>query len=214
MRKIWVCVFGLALMGAVSPLAAQTSRDLNRELLQASATRGVDDIRALLEKGADPNSEDAVGVTPLINVASRGSNMSLRLLISAGARIEEDGRNGCTPLTWAAKNGWEKTIELLLDRGANIDHRDKGRMTPLMRAAWNGQFKAAELLIKRGADVVAEDANGNTALTYAMASRSPRIQGALLRQGVPRKVRSQEEAIAKVKSEPFVSCARAAVGRS
>ncbi|MEP4379515.1 MAG: ankyrin repeat domain-containing protein [Alphaproteobacteria bacterium] len=202
------------MMLTAAPLAAQAPQPLNHDLLRVSATGTVDQIRDLLERGADPNSEDKVGVTPLINVAARGSNKSLRLLIEAGARVEEDGRNGCTPLTWAAKNGWEKTIELLLDRGADINHRDNGQMTPLMRAAWNGQFVAAEFLIRRGADVTAVDSNGNTALTYALASRSPRIEGALRRMGVPSKVGSQAEAIAKVKGEPFVSCARAVAGRS
>lgn len=206
--RVVTAAFALSLVA--SPLMAQATRELDRELLRFSSTGDVEQIRALLERGADPNAEDKVGVTPLINVASRGSNKSLRLLIDAGARVDEDGRNGCTALTWAAKNGWEKTIEILLDRGADIDHRDRGQMTPLMRAAWNGQFKAAEFLIRRGADVAALDANGNSALTYAMASRSPRIQGALRRQGVRAIVPSQEAAIAKVRSEPFVSCARAA----
>lgn len=205
-----VLIFATSIYG---PRLLAAAVELNRALMEASATRDPERIRKLLADGADPNFEDASGVTPLINAAARGNNRSIRLLLDAGARIDEDGDNGCSALTWAARNGWDKTTEILLDRGATIDHRDKGELTPLMRAAWNGQRNVVELLLRRGADVSARDRFGNTALAFAFAGRNKIIQG--LVRAADRGA-SQVDALrasTRIAEQPFVSCVELAATR-
>jgi ankyrin repeat protein len=54
-------------------------------------------VRLLLEKGAEPDSKDNGGRTPLSWAAKRGHEAVVRLLLEKGA---DDG--GRTPWSWAA----------------------------------------------------------------------------------------------------------------
>jgi ankyrin repeat protein len=208
--SLWLSPVFLASLLFAAPLAQAADPQLDRALFEASMHRVPERVGELLQKGADPNFEDAFGVTPLINAALRGNLRTAVLLLDAGARVDEDGRNGCTSLTWAARNGQISMINLLLDRGADINHRDLGRLTPVIRASWNGQQAAVALLIERGADVSAEDDFGNTALTYALANEYLEIVALLREAGVVRKADTVQGAKNRVERQPFVPCTRSA----
>ena len=103
--SLWLSPVFLASLLFAAPLAQAADPQLDRALFEASMHRVPERVGELLQKGADPNFEDAFGVTPLINAALRGNLRTAVLLLDAGARVDEDGRNGCTSLTWAARNG-------------------------------------------------------------------------------------------------------------
>ena len=74
-------------------------------------------VQRLLEKGADVESKDAAGQTPLLRAAENGHEAVVKLLLEKGADVEsKDAKYGQTPLSWAARNGHEAVVELLLEK--------------------------------------------------------------------------------------------------
>jgi cytohesin len=132
------------------------------------ATRAMDVLAMLLERGANPNLQLKLR-PPYRNVIfDRGGDN----ILSAGA----------TPLLRAAKAGDNEAIELLLAHGALVDLPNADGVTPLMTAAGmghganptRGRYKSEAdgvetiaLLAAAGADVDARNAQGQTALHAA-----------------------------------------------
>ncbi len=84
-----------ALMAAagVNWAVGQTYTESKESLLEA--------VKLCLEKGADVNAANSMGITAVIGAANRGSDEILRFLVEKGARLDVKDKEGRTPLTWA-----------------------------------------------------------------------------------------------------------------
>lgn len=116
----------------------------------------------LLREGADVNSADEFGWSPLHHACYNGGMETVLLLLDKGADIDQRSNCGRTPLHKACMNGHNEISLLLLDRGATIDVRDSIGWTSLHWACFDGHKETAVLLISRGADIDAESVDGNT----------------------------------------------------
>ncbi|KAL7987230.1 hypothetical protein Chor_006149 [Crotalus horridus] len=76
-------------------------------------------LKLLLDEGANKESVDDFGITPLFIAAQYGKLECLRILISYGANINCQAKDQATPLFIAAQEGNDKCVELLLAEGAN-----------------------------------------------------------------------------------------------
>jgi ankyrin repeat protein len=75
----------------------------------------------LISKGANIETQDKFGWTPLYS-ASRYVHLSVvKLLISKGANIETPNKYGQTPLYCASQKGHLSVAKCLIDNGANIN---------------------------------------------------------------------------------------------
>jgi hemoglobin len=149
-----------------------------RTLLHATAATGnVELVEHLLQLGADPDSRDGGGHTPLYsagNACRQGGAAVVRVLVRAGAGVDTDvGVKRCTPLHMAARRGNVGIAAALLDCGARIEARDSAGETPLRRAVNCGKVEVARLLLERGAD---PDSPGSRGLTPRSAARSGAMQ--------------------------------------
>jgi ankyrin repeat protein/beta-lactamase regulating signal transducer with metallopeptidase domain len=135
-------------------------------LHQAAAAGDTEQVRKLLAQGADVNSKDKGGRTPLHTAAWYGRKDVVGVLLAHGANINEADGFGRTPLHLAANFGAKPVPELLLAKGAQIDARDKAGNTPLHAAADCPDVgkDLLELLIAKGADVKATNEAGQTPL--------------------------------------------------
>jgi ankyrin repeat protein len=70
-------------------------------------------VKLLLEKGADVDSKDMGGRTPLSWAARNGHEAVVTLLLEKGADVHSKDKDGRTPLSWAAGNGHEAVVKLL-----------------------------------------------------------------------------------------------------
>ncbi|WP_223146644.1 ankyrin repeat domain-containing protein [Methylomonas albis] len=78
-------------------------------------------VEFLLSSGANPNSKDQVGQTPIMASAKGGHLEIVRDLVVAGARVDSKDINGMTALHWACTGGdFEDICTYLVSKGLNV----------------------------------------------------------------------------------------------
>ncbi|MDC7232785.1 MAG: ankyrin repeat domain-containing protein [Spirochaetales bacterium] len=102
--------------------------------------------RMLLGEGADPDSRDSRGYTPLLIAARLGHWEIAGLLIDAGAVPGQADDRGRRALHYAAEAGEEQTVRLLLGAGARKNLKDLNGQTPADLAAAAGYSSVRKLL--------------------------------------------------------------------
>jgi ankyrin repeat protein len=87
-----------------------------------AAHRGqVEAIRTLCELGADINTPDEHGYTPVYAAAQEGCTKAIRVVCELGADIHTPDKEGVTPAYVAAYGGHEKVVKLLRKLGADVN---------------------------------------------------------------------------------------------
>lgn len=106
----WAAVIALTLGGAVASAQAPMDEDIRRvpridrpeyqwtPLHWAARYDAADEIRGLMERGANLEARDFLGRTPLHVAALFGQEEAVRMLLEAGADANARDRWGVTPL--------------------------------------------------------------------------------------------------------------------
>jgi ankyrin repeat protein len=124
----------------------------------------------LLEKGANVNSTDSFGSSPLhMAVCCKDVDISLiEHLIQKGADVNyKNTSDGLTSLHYAISSGSDDVARLLIEKGADVNALDHDGTTPLILAAKNDSVFIAKLLLEKGADVDWRDMHKKNAMSYA-----------------------------------------------
>jgi hypothetical protein len=108
----------LKAMIGVLVVAAGASAAVREDLTEAAKKGSVEQVRALLRDGADPNAASPDGRTPLMEAAEAGRRDAVAVLLSAGADPDVHDRLGRTPLDVAERAGQADIARLLRARGA------------------------------------------------------------------------------------------------
>ena len=104
------------------------------DLHEAVTSGDVEQVRALLAAGADSNTRDALGATPLHDAAWTGNREIAALLIAHRADVNAHHLEaGSTPLHYAVIKDNREVAELLLTHGAAVDAVDRWE---LRRCCW------------------------------------------------------------------------------
>jgi ankyrin repeat protein len=140
---------------------------LNEDLIDAASRGDLKKVKMLLNEGADVNTRDINGRTPLHYAAARGHLDTVKFLVDRGADVNTRNVDGWTPLHEAAAWGHLDVVEFLLDRGADVNAKNIYGWTPLHYAAAWGHLDIAKLLLDRGADINAKNGDGKTPLDLA-----------------------------------------------
>lgn len=122
-----------------------------------------------LPEGADVNSPNADGFTPLHLAAMFGRTETARALLDSGADLHALSRNpqAATPLHSALGGRQWDTARLLLERGADVNAAQPGGWSPLLLAAREGQADLVAELLSRGAAPHARTEAGESAADLA-----------------------------------------------
>jgi ankyrin repeat protein len=151
----------------------------------------------LISKGADVNSADRGGLTPLIWCVGNNSLREARILLSKGAKLEARDLLGRTALIHCAMESDTKLASLLLKRGAKIEKHDDEGYTALMLAICeprelkepryyaggnrvlpsetSEKVRMVQFLLSHGADPWLTAKDGTTAVGLAESARFSQI---------------------------------------
>jgi hypothetical protein len=172
----------LALVAWPLWLSSTLSRQdqLNTDLIIALRTGQVEEVKSLLEHGADPNSRDLPDVKPrgivqqMLELITRPPHPEIehartalscasdskyaakltKLLLDKGASVKADDDCEQPAIEWAARGGDLETVQLLLDHGADVNVRDQVGFTPLLGAVLADKPALVRLLLDHGAKQV------------------------------------------------------------
>jgi len=122
-------------------------------------------IGILLEQGADVESRDIHGQTPLMIAAIHyGSEEKLRMLLASGANIDAQDDRGWTAIMWAAQAMIKGAVEVLIEKGANVNTKAKDGTT-LLHIAVVKCDALVKNIINLGADLNSKTDAGCTPLS-------------------------------------------------
>jgi ankyrin repeat protein len=122
----------------------------------------------LIHLGADLNSYDDMGKTPLIHIIDDDAPINIvDLFILKGAMINKQDNMGQTPLMYACIGKNFRTVDKLLKEGARFKICDFLGRNALMHACQHGHLEMVIRLVKLGADTNSVDTSGSTPLLYA-----------------------------------------------
>src|SRR5690606_30792142 len=132
--------------GALRPRPPEASaRD---SLLMLASYQGhADTVMLLLDKGADPETANDRGQTPLAGAAFKGNVAMMEILVEGGAQVDGVSGDGKTPLMYAAMFDQVEAVSFLLARGADIERADVNGVTALGLARAMGAKRTPELLL-------------------------------------------------------------------
>ncbi len=149
----------------VNAVAKAESADLMR---QAALDGDLEQVKAFLDAGADPNTPDPDGRMALMFAAFNGHSEVVLELLARGAGIDRRDLMGRTALLYAATGPFPETVKILLDKGAepNVTDTDE-HFSPLMHAAAEGNLDVVKILLEAGADHTLKDVDGDNAESFA-----------------------------------------------
>ncbi|AIF80932.1 ankyrin [endosymbiont of Acanthamoeba sp. UWC8] len=144
------------------------SRDRHKTALIYLAGMGKEEeVKCLLENGADADLGDNEGKTPLMFAAQNGCLAIVKYLLEVGANPNIQDINGKTALMYVGKLGIKSQdkdiIKYLTDYEADPEIKDKEGKTALMQAVIEKNVKAIEYFMQQGIRLNNDDKlNDNT----------------------------------------------------
>ena len=134
-KKCLVIYVTLSIFSLFSLIQANgQTDDLDHQLIRAAKNGDDKKIIELISSGADVNSTDIAGFTPLICAAKNGHIKCAKILLENGAFINSQCNQGCSSLMWAADSGHTEIVKVLIDNGATLNAKDFYGWTALMKA--------------------------------------------------------------------------------
>lgn len=144
----------------------------------------------LIEAGANVNTINPYGYTPLHWAARYGDVLLVQEFVKRGANVVVENDHGSTPLHLAVMNGNWNVVIYFGSIGMNMNIRNRQNQAPIHEIV-HQPFQVVEALVKWGAEVDARDGQRWTALHHAAYyNRSDAFQ-ALLCHGADASLKAQ-----------------------
>ncbi len=149
-------------------------------------------LLSLLARGADPNTADEGGVTPLLYATDHRRAAMVSLLLRFGVDPNRPDHDGYTPLM---HHGPTLITRRLLYSGADPHARTWGPwsyQTPLHATAGMGTCGSVRMLLQWGAEVDARDGDADTPLMAAVTGHGSPFTRLLLEHGAALHTRNSD----------------------
>lgn len=139
-----------------------------------------EEIIELIKKGARVNQRDKYGNTPLIVLAMRGSEKSVKYLIENKANINDKDILDQTVLMWSISRNFQEVVNLLISYNVDINTQDIDGNTPLMVATYSGYMDIIKLLFKNKVNINHKNKHKESALIIAISENKEDIARILI----------------------------------
>lgn len=167
-------ILNILATGACITARTSASKKCMTALHLAVKHSNINAVRQLLMAGANPNTKDSAGDTPLHALVScegiGHKDKILELLIDAKADLNYTNNRHNTPLHLAVSNdakvGNNTVVSYLINKGADVNVKNFDGNTPIHLAVTCGNSSMVELLITARADVNAKNNANQTILDY------------------------------------------------
>ncbi|KAI0810165.1 ankyrin [Xylaria sp. FL0064] len=179
----------------MGPNALEVIRDPSRELLHAAVKYGrTDNLCVLLDRGADIESKNEWGHTPLHSAIDFDEYEAAELLLDRGCSINERDLLNRTPLTFCTSQELKPVFAfLLLERGAAFEKSERHELVRTLRYAVEyDKFDVVKILVEGGVPFRIQDSRGQTPYQQAKKAGHERIAQYLYEQSRKEKSKSQD----------------------
>ena len=172
-------LFHIGLLALVIAQSAQAA-----SLLESLRAGDQQAALAFITEGADVNTAESNGTTPLHYAVYNGDLVLVETLIKAGANVNVLNNYGSSPVAEAAILGDAAIMAALLAAGADPESPNTDGQTALMVVARSSNLDTAQLLLDAGTDVNAtEQWRGQNAVIWAAGQSQPEMLDLLLKAG-------------------------------
>jgi len=142
---------------------------LNDQLLHATQRADKRTVLTLLQQGADINTRNAQGRTPLMIATYQHNSDMVKTLLQAGADVNIRDNNKENPLLHSAAQGWLDIVRLAIEAHADTSLTNRFGGISLIPASERGHVEIVrELLTRTGINVNHVNNLGWTALLEAI----------------------------------------------
>ena len=107
-------------------------------------------LARLLIQGADVQSENYLGETPLHWTAYGDASAIAQVLVENGADVNAKDNSGWTPLHWTACEDAAVTAQVLIENGADVNAKSNRGQTPLLVATKEDAVATVKVLRRYG----------------------------------------------------------------
>lgn len=155
---------------AAIPMAAKKipAKAIDLQLMEASKNNDLKKMEDLIKQGANVNSADDRGRTPLMYAAEAGSQQAIEKLVkNHHANVNATDENDQTALMKSAIMGKNDGVKFLLDNKAKIDEYDRFGRTALSYSARSNHTDVLKTLLHKNADPNIRDEDGRSPLMDA-----------------------------------------------
>ncbi|MBS0627285.1 MAG: ankyrin repeat domain-containing protein, partial [Verrucomicrobia bacterium] len=149
----------------------------------ASDSGDLANVIRLLNAGADANTVNSDGTTPLTTASYNGHIDVVKSLIEAKANINQSDPAGQTALYISVFKGHTEITKALLQAGADVNKPTLRGLTPLIIASYKGHIEVVKSLLEANANINQSDAVGQTPLFFSVFNGHTEITKVLLQAG-------------------------------
>ncbi len=118
-------------------------------LIEAVKTIDLISLNVLLSEGADIDTVDAEGNTPLMIASKIGNPRMLRIILVHNPDVNAVNNIGETALMIAAENGQYSVVQQLIENGADVNAKNHAGLTALGLSIRFGHREITNLLSNR-----------------------------------------------------------------
>ena len=124
------------------------------DLIEAVISIDLVSLNVLLSEGADIDTLDAEGNTPLMIASKIGNPRMLRIILVHNPDVDAVNNYGETALMIAAENGQFAVVQQLLEKGANIHAKNNDGLTAVDVANRFGHRQVINILNRSSEEIL------------------------------------------------------------